>query len=483
MLVAGLLLLLGIVSNKFTARAGLPALLVFLGIGMLAGAEGPGGIVFDSFPLAHGIGTFALVIILFDGGMRTSLSGVRKVWKPSLLMATFGVVVTAGITGAVAAHALDLSMLQGMLIGAIVGSTDAGAVFSIMRASNLSLDPRLMSTLKIESGSNDPMAIFLTVGLIEVLLGNVEMGPQLLGLFVLQMGVGAAAGLASGWIGLRLANRVNLPAIGLYPVFIAAWAMSTYGATVALGGSGYLAVYIVGITLGNADMVFKRGTLLFHDGVTWMGEITMFVVLGMLCTPSDLPGVAPSAFLIALTLIFVARPAAVFTLLWPFGFSFRELLFIGWVGLKGSVPIILATYPLLLGLVQSSLVFHVVFFVVVISALVQGWSLSAVATWLGLQTEEPPEPPISLEITSLRHVDADIVRYDIDRYTRAVDKSLSELAFPAEAVVAMVTRGTNLIPARGDTRLQAGDHVFVVLRENLRDTIDEFFARDIDTVE
>jgi cell volume regulation protein A len=471
------LLLLGILSNKISARAGFPALIVFLALGMLAGQEGIAGIEFDSYPLAHGIGTISLVIILFDGGLRTSLDGVRLVWKPALLLATLGVMITTGITGAVAAYALDISLLQGMLIGAIIGSTDAGAVFSIMRASNLRLEPRLMSTLEVESGSNDPMAIFLTVGLIEILLGNMQLGPPLLGLFALQMGVGGAVGAAAGWAGLRLIERINLPAPGLYPVLVAAWGLSTYGVAVALGGSGFLAVYFAGIIMGNGNLVFKRGTLLFHDGVAWMGQIAMFVVLGMLSTPSLLPEIAPAAFLIALALIFVGRPVAVFGLLIPFGFNLRELVFLAWVGLKGSVPIILATYPLMLGLVDSHLVFHVVFFVVVISAITQGWSLSSVATWLGLQKEQAPEPPISLEISSLRHVDADIVQYDIDAQTFAANKRLNELSFPDEAVVAMVTRDSTLIPARGSTMLLPGDHVFVVLRSKLRPFVDRFFAR------
>lgn len=472
-----MLLLLGILSNKISARAGFPALLVFLGVGMLAGQEGLGGIAFDSYPLAHGIGTISLVIILYDGGMRTSFDGVRMVWKPALLLATVGVLVTTLITGLAAAYALDLDLMHGMLIGAIVGSTDAGAVFAILRASGVSLHPRMGATLEVESGSNDPMAIFLTVGIIEILLGNMELGPQVLMLFVVQMSVGALVGGAGGWLGVRLANRINLPATGLYPVLVAAWGLCIYGATVTAGGSGFLAVYIAGIYIGNSDIVFKRGTMLFHDGVAWMGQIAMFVVLGLLSTPSLLPELVPPALLIAAALIFVARPLAIFGLVIPFGYSFRELLFLAWVGLKGSVPIILATYPLLLGLVHSHLVFHVIFIIVVLSALVQGWSLNWAATLLGLQQETSPEPPISLEIMSLRHVDADIVQYHIDTQTIAAHKMLSELAFPDEAVVAMVTRGPTLIPARGSTLLLPGDHVFVVLRTRLRESVDEIFGR------
>lgn len=481
-LLAGVLLTLGILSNKISARAGFPALLVFLGLGILAGTEGPGGIDFDSYQLAHGIGTISLVIILFDGGMRTSFQGVRMVWKPALLLATVGVVITTAITGAVASYALDIPLLQGMLIGAIIGSTDAGAVFSILRAANLSLDPRLSATLEVESGSNDPMAIFLTVGLIEILLGNLEFGPAILVLLLMQMGIGAAMGVAGGWVSVKLTNRINLPAIGLYPVLVAALGLSIYGATVALNGSGFVAVYFAGIYVGNSDVIFKHGTLRFHDGLAWMGQIAMFVVLGMLCTPSELPALAPPALMIAGALIFVARPVAIFGLVIPFGYSLRELIFLAWVGLKGSVPIILATYPLLLGLVNSDLVFHVVFFVVVISALVQGWSLNAVATFLGLQREPEPEPAISLEITSLQHVDADIVQYTVDEHTHAAHKVLSELAFPEKAVVAMVTRGDTLIPARGNTRLKPGDHVFVVLRPKLRAEVDRFFSRDGDEI-
>jgi potassium/hydrogen antiporter len=478
LLVGAILLLVGIVSSKFATRLGLPVLVLFIGVGMLAGEEGLGRIAFDNYTLAHGIGTIALGLILFDGGLRTPLRAFRVAWKPSALLATVGVLITSVVTGVAAAWILDIPLLHGILLGSIVGSTDAAAVFAILRSKGLHLEERLGSTLEIESGSNDPMAIFLTVGLLEVLLGRMPLGPELLIFFVLQMGVGALAGLAVGWGAVRLINRINLEAAGLYPVLTGVCGMLSFGMAAALGGSGFLAVYIAGIVIGNSRVVFHRGTLLFHDGLAWVGQIVMFVVLGLLSFPSHLLEVAGPALLIAAVLILVARPLGVVPLLLPFGFNVREMLFLSWVGLKGAVPIILATYPLLFGLPGGGLLFNVVFFVVLVSAVTQGWSLPTVARLLRLQKPGEPEPPVTLEITSLRDVDADIVEYTLTGDSRAAGRRLNQLSLPEGVVVAMIAREQSLIPPRGSTQLLAGDHVFVVLRPEVRPLVDRVFRRD-----
>jgi potassium/hydrogen antiporter len=478
LLIAAVLLLLGIVSSKFSSRVGLPVLVIFLLVGMLAGSEGIGGVEFENYVLAHGIGTVALAVILFDGGLRTPLRAFRIAWKPSVLLATAGVLITSVVTGLAAAAILDIPILEGILLGSIVGSTDAAAVFAVLRSAGVSLKERLAATLEIESGSNDPMAIFLTIGLLEVLLGRMELGPGLAGFFVMQMGVGALVGVGVGWGAVRLINRINLEADGLYPVLTGSCAMLAYGLAASLGGSGFLAVYLAGLVLGNQRIVFQRGTLLFHDGLAWAGQITMFVVLGLLSFPSALLEVASAGLMVAAVLILIARPLAVVPLLLPFGFNVREIALVSWVGLKGAVPIILAIYPLLFGLPGGALLFNVVFFVVLISAVTQGWSLALVARKLGLEEEAvEPAPTITLEITSLRDVDADIVEYTVTEDTRAVGRRLNQLALPDGVVIAMIAREDSLIPPRGSTQIAAGDHVFVVLRPEARILVDRVFSR------
>lgn len=470
-------MILGSLSSKFSARVGLPVLVAFLALGMLAGSEGIGGIPFDNFQLAHAIGTVALAFILFDGGLKSPIESLKIAWKPSALLATFGVLFTSLVTGFVAMHVLGLSLLEGMLLGSIVGSTDAAAVFSMLRSAGIRLRPRLGSILEIESGANDPMAIFLTVGLIQVLTEQTPLGLELLALFARQMGIGLVVGWALGRLAVMLINRVNLVTAGLYPVLTAACGMLTFGLASALSGSGFLAIYVAGIVLGNNKIVFQRGTLLFHDGIAWAGQIAMFVVLGLVCSPSALWKVGAPGLLIAAALIFVARPVAIVPLLLPFRFSVRELALMSWVGLKGAVPIILATYPLIFGIPSGGLLFNVVFFVVLLSALVQGTSLPWVVRLLGLEEPEAPEAPLSLEITSLRDVDADIVDYPVGSDSRACSKHLSELAMPPGAVVALIARGKELVPPRGTTQLLPGDHVFIVVNRESRDPVDRIFSR------
>ncbi|HEX6939924.1 MAG TPA: potassium/proton antiporter [Longimicrobiales bacterium] len=478
LLIGAVLVLIGIVSSKFSARIGLPVLVLFLLVGMLAGSEGIGGIEFENYSLAHGIGTVALAIILFDGGLRTSLHAFRLVLVPAVLLATVGVLLTALITGVAASRLTGRPLLEGLLLGSIVGSTDAAAVFSVLRARGLHLRERLASLLEVESGSNDPMAIFLTVGLLEVLTGRMEPGLGLLELFVLQMTVGAAVGLVLGRAAAWAINRVNLDAAGLYPVLAAAAGILAYGAAATLGGSGFLAVYLAGIVIGNSRIVFPRGILLFHDGMAWLSQIVMFVILGLLSFPSRLAEVAPVGLFTAGVLIFVARPIAVAASLPWFGFDLREVAFISWVGLKGAVPVVLATFPLLFGLEGGQTIFDVVFFVVLVSALLQGWSLPPLARRLGLEMPSRPEPPVTLEITSLKHVEGDIVAYAVSPSSRAAGRSIRELALPDGAVVAMVVRGQRIIPPRGSTRVQPDDHVFLVLGPEVRPLVDQVFARE-----
>lgn len=477
-LIVAILILVGIASSKFSTRLGLPVLVLFLGVGMLAGSEGIGGIEFENYSLAHGIGSVALAIILFDGGLRTTLHAFRMVLGPAITLASVGVLITAMITGVAASWIVGVSLLPGLLLGSIVGSTDAAAVFSVLRSKGLNLRERLAALLEVESASNDPMAIFLTVGFLQVLLGQVELGPSLFTLFLLQMSVGAVVGIVIGLAAVWTINRVNLDAAGLYPVLVTAAGLLTFGVAASLGGSGFLAIYLAGIVIGNGKIVFKQGILRFHDGAAWLSQITMFVLLGLLAFPSRLLAVAPQGLLVAAALIFVARPVAVGLLTPWFGFNLREVIFISWVGLKGAVPAVLATFPLLLGLEGGEAIFDMVFFVVLVSAVLQGWTMPPLARFLGLQVPPPPEAPVTLEITSLKNVEGDIVEYTVTPDSLAVGARLRDLALPEGAVVAMIARDQEIIPPRGSTSVEPNDHVFIVLRPDVRSLVDQVFARE-----
>lgn len=476
-LLGAVLIVFGILSSKISARLGLPVLVLFLLVGMAAGENGIGGIKFDNAQMAHALGSLALAIILFDGGLQTPMRSIKQVWKPASVLATLGVAVTSAITGLAAAYILEVPLYYGLLIGAIVGSTDAAAVFSLLRNAGIHINPRLKSTLEIESATNDPMAIFLTVGLLEIMVNKLEPGTGLVMLFVKQMGLGTLIGLATGWLALKVINKIELSTSGLYPVMVLAFGLLGFGVAANLGGSGFLAIFIAGVVIGNSHFVFKRTTFLFHDGLAWMGQITMFVVLGLLINPVTLLDVWWQGLLIAIALTFVARPLAVVPVLRVFGFNYREITLVSWVGLRGSVPIILAIYPLIYGLPNAPLIFSVVFFVVLISATVQGSTLPLVARRLGLTETAPAAPAASLEITSLGgDVDAEIVEYTLGEHCRAAGRRLSQTALPEDAVVAMITRGSEVIPPRGSTFLEEGDHLFIVTKPDARAFIDQVFS-------
>lgn len=476
-LLSGLLLILGIASSKLSSRVGLPVLALFLLVGMLAGSEGIGGIAFENYALAHGVGTIALAVILFDGGLRTELPTLRAAIRPAVTLATLGVILTAVVLAAAARPILGVTWLQALLLASIVASTDAAAVFAVFRAKNLHVRERVAATLEIESGSNDPMAVFLTIACLEMLGGRLASGLDLAWLFVEQMALGAALGWVVGRGTAVILNRVRLDAAGLYPVLTGAAALLAYGAAASAGGSGFLAVYVAGIVVGSRRVFFRRGVYMFHDGLAWLAQITMFVLLGLLSFPSRLAAVAGPALLVAGVLVVVARPLAVSACLFPFGFSPREIAFVAWGGLKGAVPIILATYPLLLGVPDAEVMFDVVFFVVFVSAVTQGWTLPAAARLLGLQRPPVPEPAGTLEITSLRDVDGDIVEYTVEPEARVVGRRIQDLAVPEGVIIAMIARGQQVIPPRGSTPILAGDHVFILLRPAVRRLVDRLFTK------
>lgn len=474
-LFVAILLLLGIASSKFSARLGMPMLLLFLGIGMLAGSEGIGRIPFEDYGLANSIGSVALALILFDGGLRTSYASVRRGWQPALVLATFGVLVTSLLTGLAAMWILGLPLLHSLLLGSIISSTDAATVFSVLRTSGLRLPDRLTATLELESGSNDPMAVFLTVGLTALLAGTADSPLALLMLFLLQFGIGALVGVAIGAVAAWSLSRINLSYPGLYPLFVMAFGLLAFGLTAVLDGSGFLAVYLAGIVFGNRSTIFRNGIYFFHDAAAWLSQIVLFVLLGLLSFPSRLWEVALVGLLVAAVLLLVARPLTVWLSLRWFHFPRRELLFLSWVGLKGAVPITLATFPLLAGVPQSERLFNVVFFVVLISALTQGWSLPVIARWLKLGTPANPVPPLSVEINALRQIDSEIVDYTVSDAARIGGRQLREVALPAGVVVTLLLRDNELIMPRGATYFRTGDHVFIAVRRQLKPLVDRLF--------
>ncbi|RIK53031.1 MAG: potassium/proton antiporter [Chloroflexi bacterium] len=457
-----ILLLLGVVASKASGRLGVPALVLFLALGMLAGSEGIGGIYFADAALSQSLGVVALVFILFSGGFDTAWSQVRPVLVPSMVLATLGVLMTALIVGLFVAYVVGVPLLVGLLLGSIVSSTDAAAVFAILRSRGVSLRGNLKSLLELESGSNDPMAIFLTTGLIGLLMGTSDSIADLVGMFLLQMVLGGAAGALLGRLTVYLLNRVRLEYEGLYPVLTIACVLLIYGATALLGGNGFLAVYLAGLVIGNSIVIHRRSLMRFHDGLAWLMQIAMFVTLGLLVFPSRLWAVAGTGLLIAFFLMAVARPLSVFVGLLPFRFTLRKRIFIGWVGLRGSVPIVLATFPLLAGVPQADWIFNVVFFIVLTSVLLQGSTIPLVARWLHLDAPMRLRPRAPLEFEPSNSIQGEMVEIELPEGSPAVGKRLLELGLPPGALLVLVGRGNSFLVPSGGTVLHARDTLFLL---------------------
>ena len=471
LLVVGALLLLAIVAGKASGRIGLPGLALFLLIGMLAGSEGMGGIAFDDAPVAQFVGIAALALILFSGGLDTRWASVRPVLWQGLALSTLTVAATAGVVGVVATFLLGLPLLKGFLLGAIVSSTDAAAVFSVMRSRGLGLSKRLRRILELESGSNDPMAVFLTVGLVTLIQNPGTSVWELVPMFALQMSVGAVCGFARGHGAVRLINRINLAYDGLYPVFTLAVAMVVYGVTDLLGGNGFLAVYVAGISMATHDFIHKRSILRFHDGVGWLMQITMFVVLGLLVFPSQLVGVAFPGLVLALVLVFVARPIGVFATLRFSSLTTREIAMISWVGLRGAVPIVLATYPLVFGLDDANLIFNVVFFAVGVSVMLQSPLIPFVAKRLGVDEAVEPVTRYPLELEQSSALDSDLVEVRVPTGSAVVGRQILELGLPEQALVVLIGRDRRFIVPRGATTVEDGDTLLLLSDQNGLDTV------------
>jgi cell volume regulation protein A len=459
---AAVLLLVSVLASRISDRFGVPALLLFLAVGMLAGSDGPGGIYFDDPSLAQSIGVVALVLILFSGGLDTDWKSVRHVLRESVGLATLGVLVTALTLGLVVHLVLGFSIIQGLLLGSIVSSTDAAAVFSILRAKGVSLKGRLRPLLELESGSNDPMAIFLTVGMIQLLTMPESSMIQIIPLFITQMAVGGLVGYAMGRLAVEIMNRLKLGYEGLYPALMLAFVLLTYSLAALGRGSGFLAVYLLGLVMSKEDFLHRRSLVRFFDGIAWLMQIAMFLVLGLLVFPSRLPGIADDGLLIAVALMLIARPVSVFVGLLFSRFTLAEKAFVSWVGLRGAVPIILATYPLLAGIPQADAIFHIVFFVVLTSVLLQGTSIPLVARWLGVEAMVPPHRPFPIEYYPGDGFQGELKEMAIPPHSEVVGRTIVELHLPAEFLIILIARGEEFVLPSGGTALEAGDTLLVL---------------------
>lgn len=463
-LIAGALFSFSIIATLISARFGAPLLLVFLVIGMLAGEDGLGGIKFSNPDVALLIGSIALVIILFDGGMRTHPERFKVVLAPSAMLATVGVVITCGILGLGAMYLFDLSLLEGLLLGAILSSTDAAAVFSIFQSAGLNIKERVASTLEIESGSNDPMAVMLTFTLVGVVAGSSELNWMLALGFLQQAIVGAIFGYGGGKLFIWLCRKLPLGS-AFFPLFAVSYALFTYGATNQFGGSGFLAVYLAGFLIGNAKLAQVQYILRMHDGLAWLSQIVMFLMLGLLVTPSTLIEYAIPALILALLMIFVARPIAVFFSLLPFHFPKRDQLFISWVGLRGAVPIILALIPWISGIADSALYFNVAFFVVIVSLLIQGWSIAPVARWLKLQVPKEPGPDFVMSLESIASNEVlQVLAFKVGEDSAVVDAQWQQLAVPSTVQFLGLVRNNEWIQMADCAHFKAADTIMVLAK-------------------
>jgi cell volume regulation protein A len=478
----GLLLLLSIAFSRATARVPVPLAFVFVMVGILAGSEGFGRIAFTDYGFAFRLGTMALALILFDGGLNTPMSAVRKGAGAAGMLATVGVVATAALV-AVVAHAMGFPWPYALLLGAVVSSTDAAAVFGVLKGSGIRLKHRVGRTLELESGLNDPMAVILTMILTERLTtggdapGGWGIAPWLALKVVVELVIGGGMGWLIGTGGRLMLGRLGLLPGGLLPVLSLAVALLAFGVPTLMHGSGFLGVYAAGISLANGELPYRAGLLRVHDALAWLAQVGMFIVLGLLVFPSRLFEVALPGAALALFLALVARPAVTALCLLPFRFPWRESAYVGWVGLRGAVPVVLATMPVLSGVPGAERLFDVVFFIVVVNAFVPGATVPWATRKLGVESDEPPAPRAVLAIESATPLDGDILSFHVDEALAVSGVSLADLPFPDGAGVMLILRGRQLVAARGNTTLEPDDHVYVFARREDRGEILLMFGR------
>jgi potassium/hydrogen antiporter len=474
-LVGGALLALGIAAALVADRVQVPGLLLFLGLGMLVGSEGVGGVEFDDAELTRTLGTIGLVLILFEGGLSAGWREIRPVLPTAISLATVGTILTAVIAGFAAAWILDLGTLEGMILGAAIAATDSAAIFAVLRGSTMRR--RLARTLEGESGMNDPVALLLVTGFIawieEPAYGLPDMAFELVGKLALGAVLGTLIGLGARWT----FRKLDYPTQGLYPVASIATAALAYGLTEVVHGSGFLAVYLTALTLGSGQVPGQRTIVAFHQGLGWVSQIALFFLLGLLVFPSQLIDVAGEGLLISAVLIFIARPVAALVASLTERFSIRERLMLGWAGLRGAIPIWLATFPVIAGVEGSGEIFNIIFFVVVTSTLVQGATFEPLARRLGLTTTEPALPRPLVESGTIRRLGGEVYAYRVDPDAEIVGRPVRELRLPREAVVNIIVRAGEAIPPRGSTEIEAGDELHILIRSEVRDEVEQLMTR------
>jgi cell volume regulation protein A len=474
-LIGSLLLTASIIANMASYRLGIPTLLLFLLVGMLAGSEGVGKIYFDDPGTAQMLGVIALNFILFSGGMDTRWATVRPILWKGVALSTAGVILTATIVGIFVHMVTDFTIVEGLLLGAIVSSTDAAAVFSILRSRNIALKGNLRPILELESGSNDPMAYILMISITYFLMaGDASLGMLLLN-FIHQMLLGAIAGVFLGKGMGVIINRIKLDTEGLYPVLVMAMIFVVYSITHKMGGNGFLAVYLAGLVLGNTDFLHKKSLVRFYDGQAWLMQIVMFLTLGLQVYPSEIYPIMGIGLLISAVLIFVARPLAVFISLHFFHMKTRHKLFISWVGLRGAVPIVFATYPILEGVGKAEIIFHLVFFISVTSVLIQGTTLPLVARWLHLEAPQKKKRLTVLDLELSDTIKSELIEILIPADSRVVGKPIVKLGFPQDALIVLLSRNGKYLQPNGATTLLPEDKLLVLART--KEVLDEVRAR------
>lgn len=473
-LIGSVLLFISIVAGKTSYRLGIPTLLLFLTIGMLAGSDGIGGIYFDNPQIAQFIGVVSLNFILFSGGLDTRWPSVKPVLKEGIALSTVGVLLTATGLGYFVWLITDFSIYESLLLGAIVSSTDAAAVFSILRGKNLDLRKNLRPTLELESGSNDPMAYVLTIAFLGLVQQPEKSVLSIIPLFLTQMTIGALAGFLFGKLSKIVINGIKLEFEGLYPVLTIALMFITFSATDAVGGNGFLAIYICSVFLGNQNLIHKKTILRMFDGLAWLMQIVLFLTLGLLVFPTQIVPYIGVGLLISVFLIVVARPVAVFISLLPFRMKLRRRFYISWVGLRGAVPIVFATYPLLAGIDKANMIFNIVFFVSLTSVLIQGTTLSVVAKWLHVDLPDKDKPLSPTDELQAEHPRAIMKEIEVKEDSTAVGQKIVDLKFPKSALIAMIERDENYLTPHGSTELQAHDKLVVLMDKP--EVLDDVYA-------
>jgi potassium/hydrogen antiporter len=475
LLIGSALLFVSIIASKTSFKLGVPTLILFLIIGMLAGSDGPGGIYFNDPETARFLGIVALTLILFSGGLDTKWESIRPIIRNGISLSTIGVIITALTVGIFSQWLLGISFREGMLLGAIVSSTDAAAVFSILRSRKIGLKGYTRPLLELESGSNDPMAYFLTLSFIGLVQDPDATFASLIPKFFISMVLGVACGYGTGKLTARILNFIKLDIDGLYPVLVLSMVFFSYSFTEWIHGNGFLAVYSCGIVLGNSKFIHKKSLIKFYDGQAWLMQIAMFLTLGLLIFPSQLASVADEGVLIAAFLIFVARPLAVMvSLSFAKDMNFRKKLFISWVGLRGAVPIIFATYPLLAGIDNAKTLFNLVFFISASSVLLQGTTLPHMARWLKISVPEKLKRRFPIDMELKEDIHGVLLELDLPESSSSVGQPVVKLLLPKTALIVLIHRDGKYLSPNGDTVLKAHDHLMLMLDN--KDEIEKVYS-------